>query len=162
MIPDFLGSRQALAAVIKARPDILNHNIETVARLQKQVRPSARYQRSLEVLRTAKETANGILTKSGIMLGLGESWEEIIQTMANLRGIDCDILTIGQYLRPSTQHLPLVKYYAPSEFAELKQIGAEMGFRHVESGALVRSSYHAERQVPTRTTDEPRGNVKDV
>ena len=162
LIPDFLGSRQALATVIKARPDILNHNIETVARLQKQVRPSARYERSLEVLRTAKETADGILTKSGIMLGLGESWEEIIQTMADLRGIDCDILTIGQYLRPSTQHLPLVKYYAPSEFAELKQIGAEMGFRHVESGALVRSSYHAERQVPTRTTDEPRGNVKDV
>ena len=162
LIPDFRGSREALAAVTEARADILNHNIETVARLQQQVRPSARYERSLKVLQTAKETAGGILTKSGMMLGLGEAWEEIIQTMADLRGIDCDILTIGQYLRPSRQHLPLVKHYAPSEFAELKRIGEEMGFRHVEAGPLVRSSYHAERQVPTRTTDEPRGNVKDV
>ncbi len=154
LIPDFRGSREALATVMEARPDILNHNIETVARLQKQVRPSARYERSLNVLQTAKETTGGILTKSGMMLGLGETWEEIIQTMADLRGIDCDILTIGQYLRPSTQHLPLVKHYAPSEFAELKRSGEEMGFRHVEAGPLVRSSYHAERQVPTRTTDD--------
>ena len=152
LIPDFRGSREALATVTEARPDILNHNIETVARLQKQVRPSARYERSLKVLQTAKETAGGILTKSGMMLGLGEAWEEIIQTMADLRGIDCDILTIGQYLRPSTQHLPLVKHYAPSEFAELKRIGEEMGFRHVEAGPLVRSSYHAERQVPAKST----------
>ena len=162
LIPDFLGSRQALATVTEARPDILNHNIETVARLQKQVRPSARYERSLQVLRTTKETAGGILTKSGFMLGLGESWEEIVQTMADLRGIDCDILTIGQYLRPSTQHLPLVKHYAPSEFAELKRIGEEMGFRHVEAGPLVRSSYHAERQVPTRSADDLRGNVNEA
>ncbi|MCI0410178.1 MAG: lipoyl synthase [Acidobacteria bacterium] len=147
LIPDFRGSRQALATVTEARPDILNHNIETVARLQKLVRPSARYERSLSVLQTAKETAEGILTKSGIMLGLGEAWEEIMQTMADLRGVDCDILTIGQYLRPSTQHLPLVKHYAPGEFAELRRIGGEMGFRHVEAGPLVRSSYHAERQL---------------
>ena len=150
LIPDFLGSRQALAMVTDAKPDILNHNIETIARLQKQVRPSARYERSLNVLKTVKDTADGIFTKSGIMLGIGETWEEIIRTMADLREIDCDILTIGQYLRPSPQHLPLVRHYAPSEFAELKRIGAEMGFLHVESGPLVRSSYHAERQVPAK------------
>jgi len=119
-----------------ARPDILNHNIETVAGLQGVVRPSARYARSLSVLRMAKELAGGVLTKSGMMLGLGESWEEIVRIMTDLREVDCDILTIGQYLRPSPQHLPLVKYYAPEEFAELKRIGAGMGFRHVEAGPL--------------------------
>lgn len=150
LIPDFRGSRQALATVIDARPDILNHNIETVAGLQGVVRPSARYARSLAVLRMAKELAGGVLTKSGMMLGLGESWEEIVRTMTDLREVDCDILTIGQYLRPSPQHLPLVKYYAPEEFAELKRIGEGMGFRHVEAGPLVRSSYHAERHVPQK------------
>ena len=162
LIPDFLGSRQALATVTEARPDILNHNIETVARLQKQVRPSARYERSLEVLQTAREIGDAVLIKSGLMLGLGETWEEIVATMADLRGVDCDVLTIGQYLRPSPQHLPLVKHYAPGEFAELKRIGVEMGFRHVESGPLVRSSYHAERQVPARTPVEPRSDVKEA
>ena len=160
LIPDFRGSRQALATVMDARPDILNHNIETVARLQRVVRPSARYERSLSVLQTAKELAGGVLTKSGMMLGLGEAWEEIVQTMADLREVDCDILTIGQYLRPSLQHLPLVKYYAPEKFAELKRIGEEMGFRHVEAGPLVRSSYHAERQVP-RTTEPLRTRASE-
>ncbi len=148
LIPDFKGSRQALARVLEARPDILNHNVETVARLQHQVRPSARYERSLSLLFGAKEMARDVLTKSGIMLGLGETWEEILQTMADLRSVCCDILTLGQYLRPSPQHLPLVRYYTPEEFAELKRLGKGMGFRHVEAGPLVRSSYHAERQVP--------------
>lgn len=148
LIPDFRGSRPCLATVIAARPDVLNHNIETVARLQTVVRPSARYERSLSVLRMAKELAGGVLTKSGIMLGLGEDWAEIVQTMADLRRVECDILTIGQYLRPSPQHFPLMKYYAPEEFADLKRIGLGMRFRHVEAGALVRSSYHAERHVP--------------
>ena len=150
LIPDFRGSRQALATVMDARPDILNHNIETVVGLQGVVRPSARYARSLAVLRMAKELAGGVLTKSGMMLGLGESWEEIVRTMTDLREVDCDILTIGQYLRPSPQHLPLLKYYAPKEFAELKRIGEGAGFRHVEAGPLVRSSYHAERHVPQK------------
>ncbi len=150
LIPDFRGSRQALATVMDARPDILNHNIETVVGLQGVVRSSARYARSLAVLRMAKELAGGVLTKSGMMLGLGESWEEIVRTMTDLREVDCDILTIGQYLRPSPQHLPLLKYYAPEEFAELKRIGEGVGFRHVEADPLVRSSYHAERHVPQK------------
>lgn len=112
------------------------------------VRPSARYERSLSVLPMAKQLAGGVLTKSGMMLGLGEDWAEIVQTMADLRRVECDILTIGQYLRPSPQHLALMKYYAPEEFAELQQIGLGMGFRHVEAGPLVSSSYHAERHVP--------------
>lgn len=148
LIPDFRGSRYSLATVIGAKPDVLNHNIETIARLQTVVRPSASYERSLSVLRTAKELAGGVLTKSGMMLGLGEDWQEIIQTMGDFRRVECDILTIGQYLRPSPQHLPLMKYYAPEEFAELKRIGVGMGFRHVEAGPLVRSSYHAERHLP--------------
>ena len=148
LIPDFRGSRSSLASVAGAKPDVLNHNIETIARLQPIVRPSARYERSLAVLRMAKELAGSVLTKSGMMLGLGEDWAEIVQTMADLRRVECDILTIGQYLRPSAQHLPLMKYYAPEEFAELKRIGLGMGFRHVEAGPLVRSSYHAERHVP--------------
>jgi lipoic acid synthetase len=147
LIPDFRGSPQALTTVVDARPDVLNHNVETVARLQALVRPSARYERSLSVLRLAKDLAGGLLTKSGMMLGLGEAWEEIIQTMADLRMAHCDLLTIGQYLRPSPQHLPVTRYYTPAEFAELSQIGAKMGFHHVEAGPLVRSSYHAERQV---------------
>ena len=148
LIPDFRGSRASLASVVGAKPDVLNHNIETIARLQSMVRPSARYERSLAVLRMAREVAGGVLTKSGMMLGLGEDWAEIVQTMADLRRVECDILTIGQYLRPSPQHLPLMKYYSPEEFAELKRIGLGMGFRHVEAGPLVRSSYHAEQHVP--------------
>jgi lipoic acid synthetase len=148
LIPDFRGSRYSLATVIGAKPDVLNHNIETIARLQTLVRPSAGYERSLSVLRMAKQLAGGVLTKSGMMLGLGEDWAEIVQAMADLRRVRCEILTIGQYLRPSPQHLPLMKYYAPEEFADLKRIGLGMGFRHVEAGPLVRSSYHAERHVP--------------
>lgn len=144
------GSSHALTQVMEAGPDILNHNIETVSRLQQLVRPSARYERSLSIRRMAKELAGSILTKSGMMLGLGEAWEEIVQTMADLREVECDILTVGQYLRPSPQHLPRVRYYAPEEFAELKRIGEGMGFLHVEAGPLVRSSYHAERHVPKK------------
>jgi lipoic acid synthetase len=129
LIPDFRGSRYCLATVIGAKPDVLNH-------------------KSLSVLRMAKRLAGDVLTKSGMMLGLGEDWAEIVQAMADLRRVRCDILTIGQYLRPSPQHLPLMKYYAPEEFADLKRIGLGMGFRHVEAGPLVRSSYHAERHVP--------------
>lgn len=160
LIPDLRGSRQALATVMEATPDILNHNIETVARLHWVVRPSARYEQSLWVLRTAKELTDGTVTKSGLMLGLGEAWEEIIQTMADLREVACDILTIGQYLRPSLQHLPLVQHYTPEEFRELQQIGAGMGFRHVEAGPLVRSSYHAERHVPKAGVVLGQGNAE--
>jgi lipoic acid synthetase len=148
LIPDFRGSRAALARVMAARPDILNHNVETVARLQPMVRPSAGYARSLSVLQAAKEMAGDILTKSGLMLGLGETGEEITGAMADLRAVGCDILTIGQYLRPTLLHLPLVKHYAPEEFADLKRLGERMGFRHIEAGPLVRSSYHAERHAP--------------
>lgn len=148
LIPDFRGRRESLREVMEARPDILNHNVETVARLQKQVRPSAAYERSLSVLRMAKEMDPTILTKSGMMLGLGEEREEILQTMDDLRAIGVDIMTIGQYLRPSQQHLPLVRYYTPQEFEELAREGRRRGFGHVESGPLVRSSYHAEKQVP--------------
>ena len=147
LIPDFQGSETAIDKVIDARPDILNHNMETVERLQQTVRSRATYGRSLGVLRMAKEKAEDMLTKSGIMLGVGESIEEVHQTMADLRDVGCDILTIGQYLSPSEKHLPITRYYSPEEFNELKRQGLEMGFRHVESGPLVRSSYHAHEQV---------------
>ncbi len=148
LIPDFQGVWSALETVMKASPDILNHNVETVPRLYSRVRPKAIYTRSLELLRRAKEMKPEGLTKSGIMVGLGESKEEILQVMEDLRGVKCDILTIGQYLRPTPQHLPVVRFYHPDEFAELKRLGLELGFRHVESGPLVRSSYHAHEQVP--------------
>ncbi|MEE9198718.1 MAG: lipoyl synthase [Dehalococcoidia bacterium] len=147
LIPDFQGSEAALEMVIAAGPDILNHNIETVERLQRYVRSRARYDRSMELLRRAKGKATGMLTKSGIMLGVGETLGEVLQTMADLRETGCDILTIGQYLRPSERHLPISRYYTPQEFRELKEEGLNMGFRYVESGPLVRSSYHAHEQV---------------
>ncbi|MFQ5934744.1 MAG: lipoyl synthase, partial [Dehalococcoidia bacterium] len=147
LVPDFQGSQEALNKVIDAAPDILNHNIETVERLQRVVRSKARYDHSLELLRRAKEKAPDMLTKSGMMLGVGETVQEVLQSMANLRDVGCDILTIGQYLRPSKKHLPIARYYTPDEFQELKEEGLKMGFRHVESGPLVRSSYHAHRQV---------------
>ena len=147
LIPDFGGSEDSLYTVLAAEPDILNHNIETVARLQKVVRSRATYERSLQLLERAKTKAPEKLTKSGIMLGVGEEVEEALQTMNDLRGVGCDILTIGQYLRPSESHLPISRYYTPEEFAELKEEGRLMGFRHVESGPLVRSSYHAHEQV---------------
>lgn len=146
LIPDLQGSEDGLAAIVAARPDILNHNMETVARLQRRVRAKARYERSLWVLRRTKELDPTIRTKSGLMLGVGERREEIVQTMTDLRANDVDIVTIGQYLRPSLLHLPVERFVTPEEFAELKQTGQELGFRHVESGPLVRSSYHAHEQ----------------
>lgn len=147
LIPDFQGDEAALACVMAERPDILNHNLETVPRLYHLVRPQAKYHRSLEVLRQAKELAPGNVTKSGIMVGVGEERDEIEQTMRDLVNAGCDIMTIGQYLRPSLQHIPVVRYYAPQEFVALKHAGEFLGIPHVESGALVRSSYHAREQL---------------
>jgi len=146
LIPDFRGSIESLKIVMDAEPFVLNHNIETVERLQKPVRKSARYDWSLGVLENAKRLNPDIPTKSGIMLGLGETWDEVVQTMRDLRSVDCNFLTIGQYLRPTLEHLPVVRYAHPSEFEEWRRLGEAMGFTHVESGPLVRSSYHAEKQ----------------
>lgn len=147
LIPDFMGNWDALRVVMDAKPDILNHNIETVERMSDRIRAKAKYSRSLELLRRAKEMQPGIPTKSSIMLGVGEEWDEILQAMDDLRAVDCDILTLGQYLQPSPKHLDVAKYYHPDQFAELKQEGMKRGFSHVESGPLVRSSYHAHEQV---------------
>jgi len=146
LIPDFKGNWAALQVVIDARPDILNHNTETVPRLYRKVRPGANFKRSLELLSRSKDA--GLLTKSGIMVGLGEESGEVLETIRAIRESRVDILTVGQYLRPSLDHLPIVKYYTPDEFAEFKRFGRSIGFGHVESGPLVRSSYHAEEQVP--------------
>ena len=145
LIPDFRGVVEALDIVLEARPEILNHNTETVARLYPRVRPQAVYTRSLEVLRHTKHSAPDLVCKSGIMVGLGETRDEVVRTMRDIRDQGTDILTIGQYLRPSPQHLPIERYWAPQEFDELRDEGMAMGYRHVESGPLVRSSYHAER-----------------
>jgi lipoyl synthase len=146
LIPDFQGDEAALRIVLDAGPDVLNHNIETVPRLYRTARPGGRYQRALDVLRRSREIAPGIPTKSGLMVGLGEEWDEVVSTLTDLRSAGCQIVTIGQYLRPSIANLPMVRYYAPAEFAELKRIALALGFGHVESGPLVRSSYHAHEQ----------------
>ena len=146
LIPDLRGDWQALAAITEAGPDILNHNVETVPRLYRSVRPQAVYLRSLDLLRQAKTLRPGMSTKSGIMLGLGEEPAEIRKAMSDLRGAGCDILTLGQYLRPSPRHLPVTRFYPPEEFAALAEEGRALGFRHVESGPLVRSSYRAAQQ----------------
>lgn len=151
LIPDFQGDAEALAAVIAARPDILNHNIETVTRLYSLVRPQADYRRSLALLARAKTLDAATTTKSGIMLGLGETDAEIEEALRDLRAVDCDIVTIGQYLRPSLGHLPVQKYYRPEEFAHWATVGAALGFRHTESAPLVRSSYHAREQADEGT-----------
>jgi lipoic acid synthetase len=143
LVPDFQGSHAAMDIVLEARPDVLNHNTETVPRLYRQVRLGARYERSLDMLAYAKSARPGIPTKSGLMLGLGETIDEVLAVMRDLRASNVDILTLGQYLRPSPQHLPILRYASIEEFAELKRRGYEMGFQHVESGPLVRSSYHA-------------------
>jgi lipoic acid synthetase len=143
LIPDFQGLHAALDVVLEAGPDTLNHNIETVARLYPQVRHGASYQRSLDVLAYAKRANPRILTKSGLMLGLGESTLEVLAAMRDLRDCGVDVLTIGQYLRPSHQHLPIQRYASPEEFAGLRRDGLDMGYKHVESAPLVRSSYHA-------------------
>jgi len=147
LIPDFQGSRAAVETVMEAAPDVLNHNTETVPRLYRQVRMGARYERSLDVLNYAKQIAPATPTKSGLMLGLGERADEVLQTMRDLRAHRVDILTLGQYLRPSPKHLPIVRYVPPSEFDEFRRAGQEMGFAHVEAGPLVRSSYHASNAV---------------
>lgn len=147
LIPDFKGSDTALRIVVDARPDILNHNLETVERLYRIARPGGRYARALRLLRRAREMAPDLLTKSGIICGLGEEWDELLVAMRDLREQDVAILTLGQYLRPSTGHLPVARFYTPSEFTELRRLGREMGYRHVEAGPLVRSSYHAWEQV---------------
>lgn len=144
LVPDFQGSRAALATVLDAAPNVLNHNIETVARLYRQVRPGARYERSLHLLSAGKELCPEIPTKSGLMLGLGETTEEVLRAMSDLRARQVDILTLGQYLRPSPKHVPVARYVPPAEFDELRQIGLDMGFRHVEASPLARSSYHAD------------------
>ena len=143
LVPDFQGSEPAMETVMNAHPDVLNHNIETVPRLYRQVRLGARYERSLDMLAYVKKSAPGTPTKSGLMLGLGETLDEVAAVMRDLRASNVDILTLGQYLRPSAKHLPIIRYVPVEEFAELKRLGYEMGFRHVESGPLVRSSYHA-------------------
>ena len=147
LIPDFMGNWYALATVMKERPDILNHNAETVPRLYRRVRPKARYERSLELLRRAKQMRPQGITKTGVMVGLGETKHELLSVMADVADAGCDVLTIGQYLRPSAGHAPVERYYHPSEFQELADAGRRLGIRHVEAGPLVRSSYHAERQV---------------
>lgn len=143
LIPDFQGSHAAMDVVLDAAPDVLNHNIETVPRLYRQVRLGARYERSLDILAYSKRARPEIPTKSGLMLGLGETTDEVLAVMRDLRASGVDILTLGQYLRPSARHLPVVRFVAPREFDELAEAGRRMGFRHVEAGPLVRSSYHA-------------------
>lgn len=154
LIPDFLGRRESLETVLAAKPDILNHNVETVERLSDRVRSKAKYRRSLELLARSKQVNPDIPTKSSIMLGVGEEWEEILQTMDDLREADCNIMTIGQYLQPTKQHLSVTAYYTPEQFAQLKEEGLKRGFRHVESGPLVRSSYHAHEQVQSASASE--------
>jgi len=146
LIPDFQGNPEAIRTVVEARPEVLNHNTESVPRLYRVVRSGARYERSLELLRYSKELRPTGLTKSGVMVGLGEETVELLQVFRDLAAVHCDILTIGQYLRPSRDHLPMARLYTPREFAELKTEALRMGFRHVESGPLVRSSYHAHEQ----------------
>ena len=148
LIPDFKGDWAALDVVIAARPDVLNHNTETVPRLYRTVRPGASFPRSLELLRRSKEA--GLLTKSGIMVGLGEDWPEVLETVQAIRTSGTDVLTVGQYLRPSPDHLPLQRYYSPEEFQRIRELALGLGYSHVESGPLVRSSYHAEEHVPRR------------
>jgi len=146
LIPDFQGNPEAIRTVVEARPQVLNHNTESVPRLYRVVRSGARYQRSLDLLRYSKELRPEGLTKSGVMVGLGEETRELLEVFRDLAAVGCDILTIGQYLRPSRDHLPMARLYTPREFAELKSEALKMGFRHVESGPLVRSSYHAHEQ----------------
>jgi lipoic acid synthetase len=146
LIPDFQGNDASLRTVLESRPDVLNHNTETVPRLYRMARPGGRYARALDLLDRARRYAPKIPTKTGLMVGLGESQDEIVEVLRDLRRVDCQILTVGQYLRPSLAHLPMVRYYTPDEFKELKRIALGLGFGHVESGPLVRSSYHAHEQ----------------
>jgi lipoic acid synthetase len=156
LIPDFKGSEAALAIVMEARPDILNHNLETAERLYRLARPGGRYDRALALLANARRIGGpGALTKSGIILGLGEEWDEVLTCMRDLRRSDVNILTLGQYLRPSAAHLPIARYYTPDEFTELAEIGRRMGFTHVQASPLTRSSYHAWDQARAAGAGEP-------
>jgi lipoic acid synthetase len=146
LIPDFQGLEAPLRTVLDAAPDVLNHNTETVPRLYRVARSGGRYARTLELLDRSRRYAPSIPTKSGVMVGLGEEWDELVDVFRDLRDVGVSILTVGQYLRPSESHLTMTRYYTPAEFAELKRIALEMGFAHVESGPLVRSSYHAHEQ----------------
>jgi lipoic acid synthetase len=152
LIPDFKGSERALQIVMDARPDILNHNLETAERLYRLARPGGRYDRALRVLANARAMNPSALTKSGVILGMGEEWDEIITCLADLRRSDVNIVTLGQYLRPSDGHLPVVRYYTPEEFAELAAIGMRLGFTHVQASPLTRSSYHAWEQMSLATS----------
>jgi lipoic acid synthetase len=156
LIPDFKGSEVALEIVMRAEPDILNHNLETAERLYRLARPGGRYDRALALLASARRMAPHGLTKSGVILGMGEEWEEVLTCMRDLRRSDVNILTLGQYLRPSEAHLPVARYYTPAEFAELREIGKAMGFSHVEASPLTRSSYHAWEQVERAKGRGPR------
>ena len=147
LVPDFQGNEDSIRMVLDARPEIYNHNTETVPRLYKRCRPGGRYERVMKIFRFAKDVAPDIPTKTGIILGMGETNEEVVKVMHDLRAVDVDILTLGQYLKPSAKHHPLDRYVTPAEFRELYEIGMSLGFRHVESGPLVRSSYHAWEQV---------------
>ena len=147
LVPDFQGREESIRTVLEASPDIYNHNTETVPRLYKKCRPGGRYTRVMEIFRTSKRIAPNIPTKTGIILGMGETIEEVLATMRELREVDVDILTLGQYLRPSADHIPIDRYVTPEEFALLKREGMAMGYKHVEAGPLVRSSYHAWEQV---------------
>jgi lipoic acid synthetase len=146
LIPDFRGDWKALETVMSARPDVLNHNMETVPRLYRKVRKGAVYERSLELLRRAGEMAPGLSTKTGMMLGLGETRDEVLQAMEEIAAQGTHILTLGQYMQPTPEHLPIERYVHPDEFAEFKRLGEQMTFKHVEAGPLVRSSYHAFEQ----------------
>jgi lipoic acid synthetase len=148
LTPDFQGDLEAVRTVVEAGPDIFNHNTETVPRLYARIRPKAVYANSLALLRHVKALAPSMVTKSGLMVGLGESEDELVEVFRNMRAHDIDVLTVGQYLRPSKKHAEVVRYYRPEEFARLKDVALRMGFRHVEAGPLVRSSYHADEQVP--------------
>jgi lipoic acid synthetase len=146
LIPDFQGNQECIETVVQARPAVLNHNLETVPRLYRTVRAGARYERSLELLRYSKELSPAGVTKTGVMVGIGEETHELVEVFRDLAQVDCDILTIGQYLRPSRDQLPMTRLYTPAEFADLKREALAIGFKHVESGPLVRSSYHAHQQ----------------
>jgi lipoic acid synthetase len=152
LIPDFKGSEPALRIVMDAEPDILNHNLETAERLYRLARPGGRYQRALDLLANARRMAPQGLTKSGVILGMGEEWDEVLTCMRDLRRSDVNILTLGQYLRPSLGHMPVARYYSPAEFDELRDIGLDLGFTHVQSSPLTRSSYHAWEQVTAATS----------
>jgi len=146
LIPDFQGREDCLQIVLDARPEVLNHNTETVPRLYRAVRSGARYQRTLDLLSNVKRFAPGMVSKTGLMVGIGETMDELLEAFRDLAARNVDILTVGQYLRPSKDHLPITRYYTPDEFAFIKREALKMGFRHVESGPLVRSSYHAHEQ----------------